>query len=462
MKKLSRINDEQLKDLEQYIGSKASPSHFFTMTEINKVGINPQSSYNTPLGIYAYPLTSEYYNKLIKGTLPFAGDKPYVNLFSLNVPVFNLDKYAKEDLIKDTKIIKELIISRKEKLTDRKRTPEDSADFEIQKAFEEARGQEAISKFWNLTRITAWDPKKWNTLLRTLGYTNFYDPGESIIHPSEPTQIVILDPRIISHTNTYFNPWVTSNALNKTDPSDKKILEQKINKRQELLSDKIAKVNNPKTLSKIVEFIFDNSSLDLLDHVMDNPNMNNDVVTLIIQKIVTNPLKNNPFLTNKVIKRLIYQNKISNDIAKALMMIDHQGIFLPQFVYSQSPNILMNLIEHPEVDINTLAKIICDFNHGSNIDQAAYEKINSFHKFQIELIIETCHNEKLLKMFLSHPDPKIREFAKANYRFNGFKDSELKDPKPPSSSNVNLENTASSKYNLISNSIFLFHLLTSK
>src|SRR5574337_1380847 len=104
--KTARINVESLKTLEKYISSVSNPKFFFTMTEINKVGVNPQSGYSTPLGVYCYPLTKEYYHKLIAGTLPFAGDKPYVNVFTLSAPTFNLTTYTEQQLMADVKTLR--------------------------------------------------------------------------------------------------------------------------------------------------------------------------------------------------------------------------------------------------------------------------------------------------------------------------------------------------------------------
>ena len=39
--------------LKQY---KDDPSIYISFTEINKIGINPVSKWDTPLGIYCYPL----------------------------------------------------------------------------------------------------------------------------------------------------------------------------------------------------------------------------------------------------------------------------------------------------------------------------------------------------------------------------------------------------------------------
>lgn len=56
---------------------------WFSMTEINKLGINPKSVYNTPLGIYSYPFSEQYKALLKTGKLPFATDKKYIQFFNV-------------------------------------------------------------------------------------------------------------------------------------------------------------------------------------------------------------------------------------------------------------------------------------------------------------------------------------------------------------------------------------------
>ena len=59
-----------------------------------------------------------------------------------------------------------------------------------------------------LTRLEAYDETtiiRWNKVLRDLGFTSVYDPGHGWIAHSEPTQGVILDPRIIKQHKTIVN-----------------------------------------------------------------------------------------------------------------------------------------------------------------------------------------------------------------------------------------------------------------
>jgi hypothetical protein len=51
---------------------------YVTFTKVDKLGINPRSDYNTPLGIYAYPIK---YVIDEEGDVPFAGNNPYIQVF---------------------------------------------------------------------------------------------------------------------------------------------------------------------------------------------------------------------------------------------------------------------------------------------------------------------------------------------------------------------------------------------
>lgn len=56
----------------------------FSMLKIPKIGINPQTAYNTPAGLYCYPLFPMQFDELLTDKLPFVSDSPYVGLVKLN------------------------------------------------------------------------------------------------------------------------------------------------------------------------------------------------------------------------------------------------------------------------------------------------------------------------------------------------------------------------------------------
>lgn len=56
------------------------PNYFVTFTELPKVGINPRSKYQTPLGIYTYPIVPQIIRAHTDKTLPFAGEENYISV----------------------------------------------------------------------------------------------------------------------------------------------------------------------------------------------------------------------------------------------------------------------------------------------------------------------------------------------------------------------------------------------
>ena len=111
----SRKNPEQnpkLSAYEQLLKYKDNPNVYISMTGLPKLGINPLSKYNTPLGIYCYPLQYVWdiydidKNKsLIK--LPFVSKAKYIQVFEWNGKgkFIDVHDYTEQDLSNDMKII---------------------------------------------------------------------------------------------------------------------------------------------------------------------------------------------------------------------------------------------------------------------------------------------------------------------------------------------------------------------
>lgn len=175
---------------------------YISFTEINKIGINPESSYNTPIGVYTYPLKQFW--KLykvetlgtVKDSAPFAGDQPYIQILKGKHTkgfIRDFSKYTERDLKKD-----------KEKILKYSRD-----DYFIEKQIEigekESYNKTPFGRFWGITwnlvtnslSYLNLNSKKssvaWNELLRNLGYTGFSDTtGTGIIYEDEPVQAVFL------------------------------------------------------------------------------------------------------------------------------------------------------------------------------------------------------------------------------------------------------------------------------
>jgi hypothetical protein len=68
-----------------------------------KIGINPSSTYKTPLGIYAYPLEYVIKKKEQGKGVEFGADRPHMWVFRANGKVIDLANYTQSDLEEDLK-----------------------------------------------------------------------------------------------------------------------------------------------------------------------------------------------------------------------------------------------------------------------------------------------------------------------------------------------------------------------
>jgi hypothetical protein len=211
---------------------------YISFTEIDKIGINPKSKYNTPLGIYTYPLKEiwEMYHVEARGSLkslPFAANEPHIFVLKVNhskgkfindmYSDYGSDKYDKDiETLKNLFLNFDSIKKQRERLFNQqytlkktfkpdKKEVEAEIDEELEKKFNFMVGsalstrkdQNAIMGFWKLTKDLSMflgkqnaggsDPVKWNWILRQCGYIGFGDKtGKGYIHPAEPTQAVFL------------------------------------------------------------------------------------------------------------------------------------------------------------------------------------------------------------------------------------------------------------------------------
>lgn len=177
---------------------------YITFTELQKVGIKPLSNFNTPNGIYVYPLkeTWKEYGVEQKKSLkqyPFASDRPYITILQgKHNKSFIQDMikgYTSKDYDRDKDNLLKMCQDRVLLDTIEKNAIKTADSFH----------KNIIGYFWNMTRIISRqfktefnlsgnsDTQAWNNLLRRLGYTGFADKSaKSIIHTSEPLQAVFL------------------------------------------------------------------------------------------------------------------------------------------------------------------------------------------------------------------------------------------------------------------------------
>ena len=213
--------------------------------EYPRVGVNPKSHYNTPLGIYTYPLHEIWGRIEERGNLsdvPYQGEKPYIAVLRLkdDKKFINdmYNDYDSSDFDEDKKKLRKYFV------------PDVLSHEEFEKIANKALGgaseKNPIMSMWNLVRHLSYivvqmkkkDANKENIISRVedtsdlndimpdkekgrlnpyglafnrilngvLKYDGFADKsGKGYIHSSEPTQAVFLDPRSYQVLGIYHN-----------------------------------------------------------------------------------------------------------------------------------------------------------------------------------------------------------------------------------------------------------------
>jgi hypothetical protein len=172
---------------------------YVSFTEIEKLGINPQSNYNTPLGIYSYPLKAamKVYGVRSIEDFPFANDAPYIWIFKAQAK--DVVDFTEIDLKKTIKTITaDYPDITKNDIKNWMETAgiRDTEDDEVELLADEMDEGKYAAYIWNITRLGTKNSKKWNHILRKLGYNGISDKtGIGLIHANEPCQAVFFSIR---------------------------------------------------------------------------------------------------------------------------------------------------------------------------------------------------------------------------------------------------------------------------
>ena len=193
---------------------------FVSLTRVDKLGINPRSEYNTPLGIYSYP--GEYVVKTAGSnrsmeSLPFAGDSPYVNLFNARGNIVNIATISVSEVREYYKKLAELWSKTSGESW---KTSVDQIEALINDAGSKAKFSDIPGgRLWYVIMMAAEDlfapkwgssvPVAWNKLFRSIGIDGVVDytanGGTGIIHTAEPSQAVFFSINSIGNVQRHSN-----------------------------------------------------------------------------------------------------------------------------------------------------------------------------------------------------------------------------------------------------------------
>lgn len=192
---------------------KDDPTIHVTFQQHLKLGINPDSQWEDPVGIYTYPVREMMLGKTAKNGMlvPFAENRHYAYIVKATGNMLELQDYSLDQLDEDMATIQnqfwDQFMAQPRHLHDLWNgvTVEDPrADFEESLVDWLNRwSSHPGAAFWNITdRMSSYIERRsypdrakrmiWHKLIRACGYDGVVDRGQAIMHPNEPAQAVIL------------------------------------------------------------------------------------------------------------------------------------------------------------------------------------------------------------------------------------------------------------------------------
>lgn len=169
----------------------------------HKIGINPKSTYNTPNGVYSYPI--DYVIGLFETSgSDFATQRPFIYVIEPKGTVVVTNQYTDSQLATDI-----------EKIKNHYQIDEYKMETIVDVGTNDASFDTPASKLWSITRRVSmhlsngwegYNMNKWSAVFRMLGYGGFFDAlGQGIVHPNEPLQCVFFSKNAFTVVETIHN-----------------------------------------------------------------------------------------------------------------------------------------------------------------------------------------------------------------------------------------------------------------
>jgi hypothetical protein len=172
------------------------------------IGINPNSKFDTPNGIYGYPV-EETLDKALLNNLEFASDRPILVVYKpkKNVFVVRASTFSKEQLTEKKFLLAKLLDTSFEEI-------QEISKLNIDSGYKRTPAHE----LWSLTRLLSKQRvNTWSKLLIDIGCPIIVDDlGHGIIHPSEPIQCVVFGRQFVDVLEVVENLQLTPET-NKQD-----------------------------------------------------------------------------------------------------------------------------------------------------------------------------------------------------------------------------------------------------
>jgi hypothetical protein len=201
-----RVTEPQdpIEDLKEYVTDSPPYNYIHFSKSAEFWGVNIKTEWNTPLGIYTYPLTTGRLNRIIEKNIEFAGNYKYIHIYKVNTSnILYTESYTKSDLDKDIQKLKtfnssDLIDEYVSEMEERCRVniPAGHLFYLVFKL--SGGGDPGFDESQNKSKARA--------IFVRLGYDVIHDSGKGIIHSNEPTQAVFFASKFLKVLDVIENP----------------------------------------------------------------------------------------------------------------------------------------------------------------------------------------------------------------------------------------------------------------
>lgn len=206
----------KLGPLQQLLKYKDDPGVYISMTQIPKLGINPQSPWkSTPNGVYTFKLSklldrdSLDIKRLLRILPEPFNSYTYVQVLRANASnTLDIDTYTESDYNRDVNTLIKLYPDSTDKIHEFQSDPKyhNPKYYSNRNAFpDNIDVNNPFIKIFGLTKTISKNTNSWNKVLRSLGYLIINDPGYGWISRYERFQTVFLVPSAYDHIDTLRN-----------------------------------------------------------------------------------------------------------------------------------------------------------------------------------------------------------------------------------------------------------------
>lgn len=330
-----------------------------------KIGINPLSNYDTPIGVYFYPIKAFWAN-LEKKSIPFAGNNPHLYI----VKARNYDRllvgsrYNDADYARDIEELQSIF---------------PKFDFEDMESYIDSYYKRTpVQKFWSITRELAsyiYNKKKeegtpttekpviWTQIMRRFYDGVVDDLGQGFIHSNEPTQAVIwtkaqfdvvdyVDRTCRGNLSNYTKVWGRNENANfpkfliyylSKGRLPKGVDEQKFMEKMDTIF-----ANE----SEARRFLFDHDD-ELYNAIVNNESSKNLLINLILKL-------QSPRLTYSLITNVLRTpERVTDEMFEILSKSEeYTGEYLDYISYTNVPEILYNAVKEIPYYANRFASAL--------------------------------------------------------------------------------------------------------